>query len=111
MTSAVEDHFALLLDVMRIRYEREYRAIAGRKLRWDFYIPAVNLLVEIQGGTWMRKGGHNTGVGIRRDCEKVTLATLHGYRVMLFTTADVMDDTAIDAVIELVNKEAKDGTR
>ena len=105
--TAAEDRLALLLDVMRIPYEREYRAVEGRKLRWDFYVPCVNLLIEIQGGVWMRKGGHNTGGGIRRDCEKVTLATLHGYRVMLFTTADVMDDTAIDAVIELVNKEAK----
>lgn len=102
--TAVEDRFALLLDVMRIRYEREYCAIAGRKLRWDFYIPAVNLLVEIQGGTWIR-GGHTTGNGIQRDCRKMDEAVLAGYNVMHFTTRDVDDGYAIDAVIRMIGME------
>ena len=81
--SKLEDELAQQLDLARIPYEREYQAIKGRKLRWDFYF-FPDLLVEVQGGIW-RKGGHTTGTGIERDCEKVCLATLAGFRQLLVT--------------------------
>jgi hypothetical protein len=101
--SALNDTFALQLTAMNISYEREYKAITGRRFAYDFYAKAgwsKQLLIEIQGGTWMAKSGHNTGKGIFRDCEKLNLAILEGYAVMHFTTDMVEDGTAIDQVVK-----------
>ena len=99
--TAIEDLLAIQLDDAGIAYEREVQAVPGRKLRWDFRIGG--LLVEIQGGTWSRKRtGHSTGTGIHRDCEKVNTATLHHWRVLLFTTDMVEDGTALDTIRKAV---------
>ena len=63
---------------------REFKAIEGRRFRWDLAWPDQSLLCEINGATWV-KGGHSTGVGIARDYEKANLATLQGWRVLQFT--------------------------
>jgi hypothetical protein len=91
--SEVEDTFAFQLTAIGLPYEREYVAIPGRKFRWDYYIKP-NLLIELQGGIW-QMGGHSTGVGITRDCEKMNLAVLHGFRCLNFTTAMVMSGEAL----------------
>ena len=94
----LNDTFAFQLSAVGIAYHREYKAIPDRKFAFDFYIPKRKLLIELQGGTWMQRGGHNTGRGIQRDVEKVNLATLNEYAIMQFTTQDVEDGTAIDMV-------------
>lgn len=98
----LNDLFAAELDAEGITYLRETKAIFGRKYRFDFYIHGKkrSLLIELQGGTFMRKGGHNTGVGIQRDCEKSNLATLAGYDILHFTTQDVTEGVAIQQVKE-----------
>lgn len=105
--TALEDRFALELDVRSIAYIREYQALAPRRYRFDFYIPSMNLLIELQGGIWIR-GGHTTGGGIQRDCRKMDEAVLAGYNVMHFTTRDVDDGYAIDAVVRMMDKERND---
>jgi hypothetical protein len=96
--SALNDTFALQLTAMNISYEREYKCIPGRKFAFDFHIG--KLLIELCGGTWMPKSGHNTGRFIQRDYEKANLAILNGYDVFHFTTQDVEDGTAIDQVVK-----------
>jgi len=98
--SAVESAFALQLAACGYDASRQYRAIKGRRYAWDFYIASLNVLIEIQGGTWV-KSGHTSGVGIQRDCTKANMATLHGFRTLTFTTQDVESGRAIDTVIEL----------
>ena len=66
-----------------------------RRYMWDFCWAAERLLVDVQGGTWMAKGGHNTGGGIEDDCEKMVLGTLNGYRVMFVTALQVRDGRAV----------------
>ena len=100
---SLNDLFAAELDANGIPYLREYRAIPNRKLAYDFCIPAYGkiptlLLVELQGGTWVSHSGHTTGKAIQRDCEKVSLATLYKCAIMLFTTQDVEDGTAITMI-------------
>lgn len=46
------------------------------------------VLIDVQGGVWI-KGGHTTGIGITRDCEKYSLAAVAGYRVILCTPAQI----------------------
>jgi hypothetical protein len=100
----LNDLFAAELDANGIAYQREYKPIPGRRLSYDFFIGSLKrslpLLVELQGGTWMVRSGHNTGKGIQRDCEKLNLATLNEYAVMQFTTQMVEDGTAIEMVQE-----------
>jgi len=75
--------------------EREFcRAIPGRKFRFDFAWPEFRLLVEVQGGTWIN-GGHSSGSGIARDCEKGNLATLAGWKVLHVTGDQIRSGIAI----------------
>ena len=76
---------------------REYPAIKGRKFRFDFAWLEQRLLVEVNGGTFTR-GGHSTGVGIRRDYEKANLAQLAGWRVLMFDGRAVRSGEAVEQV-------------
>jgi len=104
----LNDLFAAELDAEGIEYKREYKPIPDRRFAYDFFIGSLNrevpLLIELQGGTWMKRAGHNTGKGIQRDCEKLNLATLNEYAVMHFTTDDVMDGIAINMVKKYLEK-------
>ena len=102
--SELEDKFAFQLRAVGVEYEREFKAIPGRRYPWDFRID--NLLIEIQGGTWSRgKSGHTSGAGVRRDCEKLNLATLHGWRVLAFTSDMVHDLTALNTVLQIITQK------
>jgi len=104
----LNDDFAFQLKAYEILHQREYKAIPGRRFAFDFWISngatGKNLLVELQGGVWMKRAGHNTGKGIQRDCLKLNLATLNEYAVMHFTTQDVEDGTAIYMVKKYLEK-------
>ena len=102
----LNDEFAFQLSAVGIAYHREYKAIPDRKFAFDFYIPTKeNLLIELQGGTWMSKGGHNTGKGIHRDCEKANLAVLNGYAVLHFTTDMVESGKALQLVERILEEK------
>ncbi|MFA5458313.1 MAG: DUF559 domain-containing protein [Synergistaceae bacterium] len=76
---------------------REYRAIPGRKFRYDFCWEKERLLVEVNGGTYT-KGAHSTGQGIARDYEKANLATLDGWRVLMFDGKAVKNGEAVETI-------------
>ena len=97
--SPLEDEFALQLQIASIPFEREYRAINGRKYRWDFLVGSI--LVEIQGGTWT-KGGHSTGKGLHRDYEKNNAAVLAGWRVLYFDAEMVRSGAALGTVQDMM---------
>ena len=84
---------------------REYPAIPGRRFRFDFAWPIERLLVEVQGGTWA-PGGHSTGTGIARDCEKRNLAVLLGWRCLDVTTEQIRQGKAIRWIEEALWKVA-----
>lgn len=98
----IEDAFAFQLTAHGIAYEREYHAIPGRRYRWDFRVG--DILIEIQGGTWSpKRTGHSTGAGIKRDCEKLNIATLNGWRTLNFTSDMVTSGEAVLKVKEAIN--------
>ena len=84
--------------------EREYRAIQGRKFRWDFAYPAQKLLIEVNGATWV-KGGHSSGRGISRDYEKLNLANLAGWRCLLFTSEMIESGEAVEMIQKCLGGE------
>ena len=83
--SHLEEEFARQLDALGVAYLREQRLIEGRRFRFDFCVPAADLIVECEGGTWSG-GRHTSGVGFRNDCEKYNLAVTAGYAVLRYTS-------------------------
>lgn len=74
--------------------EQEVVFAPPRKWRFDFLYPDRKLAIELQGGTWIG-GGHSTGQGYQRDCEKANEAALRGIHVLRFTSSDVMTGAAL----------------
>lgn len=93
-----------------VYYEREFSPIPGRLFRFDFlasnctrppFLKEESVLVEVQGGVWLKgKSGHSSGAGITRDCEKLSLAAVHGYRVIVCTPAQIKSGKAIEWIKE-----------
>jgi very-short-patch-repair endonuclease len=75
----------------------------GRKWAADFCWPGYDLIVEIQGGVWMKTpGGHTSGAGYTRDCERMNAAQELGYRILYYTPQMVRDSP--DQVVEQVKR-------
>ena len=83
---------------------REYPAIKGRKFRFDFAFIDAKLLIEVNGGTYT-KGAHSTGQGIARDYEKANLATLDGWRVLMFDGKAVKSGEAVEVIRKALEAE------
>lgn len=81
-------------------YVRPFK-IEGLPYVWDFAYPSIRLLIEVNGGTWV-KGGHSTGAGIARDYRKLNAATVAGYKSLLFDGNMVRDDTASAVIAEAI---------
>ena len=58
---------------------QEYQVSKARRYRADFCCPQSRVVIEIQGGIWMPRSGHNSGSGITRDCEKACFYAMRGY--------------------------------
>jgi len=71
-----------------------------RKWRFDFAWPDIRLAVELHGGIWRKKGAHNTGKAIHRDCEKSRAATKLGWTVLAYTTKD-MEERPVQVIEEV----------
>ncbi len=105
--SKLEDLLLFQIHAMGLpEPEREYRAIEGRRFRFDFAWTAPNhrLLVEVQGGIW-QKSGHTSGRGVTRDMEKLNLAQLAGWRVMQFETKAIENGEAVGIIAKALGVE------
>lgn len=92
-------------------YEREFRFAVPRRFRFDLAFPEHKLAVEIDGivytkGSHMAGGRHTSIKGLRAECEKSALATLHGFRVIHVLPEHVLSGQAI-AWIEQALKGAR----
>ncbi len=71
-----------------------------RKWRWDFCWPDKLVAVEYQGGIYNQgKQGHQTTVGIERDCLKFSWGAALGWRLLPINAGMVRDGTALDLII------------
>ena len=95
----------LLLQHIRaaglIEPERQYKFDATRKWRADFAWPGLDLLVEVDGGTWSG-GRHTRGAGYEADCEKLNAAVMHRLYVLRFTGGLIKSGHAITTIAKLV---------
>lgn len=67
---------------------------ARRKWRTDFVFKDFKLMVEIDGGIWI-KGAHGNPADIIRNMRKGNDAILLGYHVLHFTPAEVKTGQAL----------------
>ena len=74
---------------------RELHAIPGRRFRFDFAWPDRKLAVEVQGAVWTA-GRHTRGAGAEKDAEKLSLAVLHGWRVLIITGKQIKSGEALN---------------
>lgn len=92
----------------------EQLIIPGRQYRADFCFPEAMLMIEVEGGTQMTRtnakgqtmvgGRHNTD----EDRYKYNLAARHGWRVMRFSTQQLIRDpkSCVDLVLQALGIEA-----
>lgn len=91
--------------------EFDVALIKGRKYRSDFVWRPFLLIVEVEGGTWGRKGAtrcpvcgqtpqgrHTTPAGFKEDCTKYNKLALLGYRVFRFTTDMISSGEALETL-------------
>jgi very-short-patch-repair endonuclease len=83
---------------------REHKGIPGRQYRIDFAWPDWRIALEVEGGIW-KLGGHSSGTGITRDCEKHSLLALAGWRLLRVTGEHIQDGRAIAWIQEALNGE------
>jgi hypothetical protein len=83
-------------------FERGYIFAKPRKFHWDFSWPAYKFAAEINGGTFMAKGGHNTGLALRRDYAKYNLATITGWKFLLYDGKAVTDGSAVLEILRFL---------
>jgi hypothetical protein len=62
----------------------EYKFLEDRKFKFDWFIPSKNCAIEYEG-IFSGISRHTSIVGYNNDCEKYTLASLKGYKVIRIT--------------------------
>lgn len=77
--------FEILNEAYPGKWEQEVKGINGRKFRFDCANVSDKIAVEIEGGIWMPKGAHNTGIAMSKDMEKYNLAVLEGWKVLRYS--------------------------
>jgi very-short-patch-repair endonuclease len=109
--SHLEERMALWIDreqlprpVRQLRFAKE---AIGRNWMFDFAWPDRAIALEIEGGTFMAKGAHTTGLGMMKDAEKYNAATLLGWRVFRVTDRMFRDGAAFDIVRRALTTEIR----
>src|SRR3972149_1467807 len=84
----------------------EYQFAKPRRYRADFCWPDRMVMVEIEGGSWIR-GRHSYGPGFENDCRKYNIAEAMGWTVLRFTPHMVKSGEAIAFMRVLFEKDRK----
>lgn len=75
---------------------REYRFTEERRWRCDYVWLPQKVILEVEGGTWMKKGGHTSGIGFQNNCEKYNEAALMGFMILRVTRKHLESGEAMD---------------
>lgn len=82
----------------------EFAASMGRLFRSDFAFTEYQLLVEIQGGIWLKGGGaHSRPLKIAGDIRRQQYAVRLGYFLLPFTPDEVVSGHAIEWTQEVLH--------
>ena len=85
--------FAKHLTELGLWFRSEVKFHPHRRWRFDFVAALQDrgpyYAIEIDGGIWTQ-GRHTRGKGRQSDMDKLNHATIMGYRVLTFSTQDVL---------------------
>lgn len=84
----------------------EYKFHPTRKFLLDYAWPDIKVGLEINGGSWSKISGHNSGKGLNRDAEKGNLAQAEGWTYIVFTT-DMVTLAWCTWLKELIERKSK----
>ena len=81
-----------------LKFEKEFRFSTKRRWRFDYRIIdperlELKLAVEINGSAFTQ-GRHTRGVGYGNDLEKINAAQSLGWKVLQYTTGQVINEPA-----------------
>ena len=97
--SDLEDQLEFQLKSVKITgFTREYKFHPKRRWRLDFAWVDQKIGVEVEGGIWLPRSGHNTGVGISRDVEKGNSLTLLGWKLIRVTGKMIKNGEALNLI-------------
>lgn len=96
-----EEELARHFQVNKIAYEREFKFHPTKKYRADFFLPAFNLLIEVEGGT-KGKSRHTSHDGYSKDLQKYNAAQLLGFSRLAYTTEQVRTGVAIQDIKQFI---------
>jgi very-short-patch-repair endonuclease len=86
--------------------QQEFRFHPTRKWLFDFALVDERIAIEIQGAIWKgRAGGHTSGKGMQRDMDKRNAGVALGWRVLTFSTDDVLSGRAKEFIRKLLIME------
>ena len=97
-----EELLARHMEEANIGFVREFRFAPPRRWKFDFALAAGHpcVAIEIEGGIWSG-GRHQRPAGMIADMQKYNHAALMGWRVLRFTTEQVMTGEAIKFIKEV----------
>ena len=99
LLSDLEDKLEFQLKSAKITgFTREYKFHPKRRWRLDFAWVDQKIGVEVEGGIWLPRSGHNTGVGISRDVEKGNALTLLGWKLIRVTGKMIKSGEALNII-------------
>lgn len=86
--------------------QREKQFHPSRRWRADFLWRDKLIMVEVEGGTWNRRGKsrHTTPSGFEKDCYKYNAAAELGYRVFRYTSKMIYNNHAIEQLERLLSE-------
>ncbi len=90
-------HWCKIVDIPPPIFE--FRFDPDRKYRADMAYPVRSLLIEVEGGVFIR-GRHNRCIGFLSDMEKYNLMACKGYYLLRFTPQQVKNGEAFKVIKE-----------
>lgn len=106
-----EENIQKLLKPHNLKFTREYTPgifkKLGRKHRYDYSIPEIRLLIDIQGGTAHNLPSHTSMGRIAADAEKHDIANIHGYCVIIVERLLLQSGVAYDLLFEAILMQMK----
>lgn len=94
----------LIKQELKLKCVSEFRFHPVRRWRADYAIPAKKILIEVEGGLWV-KGRHNRAAGYIKDLEKYNCATSMGYSILRFTPQQLLTGTTIDLIKDTIKNK------